>query len=709
MDNLIFRKPYDYYKPALNPVEDYIEQATNYFATKYNLSYTEARDCLIESLKKFKINNPIVRYKRKNEHEDMVNSEIPLTTYIKETKESKDIMAPSFTRYFHPKVRKSIQAIGIKKKIALRKVHKNKSFEYERTGDTVKFNFHNDTQAFCKIFNNGLSGSYGSKSTVLYNPSAHFTLTSMTRSVSGIGNGLSESMIGGNKYFLTPDNVLNYIACILTHGDINKVKEVCDKYNLHLPTAEEVLDSIVKVTRYYWRVPRIENYILETLKTLNGYQRAAFLYINDLWNIKNYNENFMREFIGTLAKPVESGSTDILGDLDNSIDGVNILAHHIYTMDLKGLEIDYKKMLEEKDDKVIKLASTAKNIKETFIRYKDFIDCFFLTNISPINIGYLKDMLRYDIVLSDTDSTCCSYDRWVEWYSGNVDVNNFNIGVSAAVMTITTQLIDHHINMFASNINTGERDKTVLAMKNEFLWPVFVNANVTKHYYATTYVREGNVFKKPKQEIKGVHLIASTVGEDISNQSKDMMDRITAEIVESGKISILKYVKEVADKERKLLEDFRNGEVYMFRKDSIKKAEAYKLEEDKSKYINHIMWEKVFADDYQNAPKPPYAIYTIPLTTSNKTKWGEFLEHLKEENHGMYIRLLKFCNEYDKSHIETFRGSKVNIDSKGIPKELIPFIDIKETIMQALRAYYYILETIGFYKKPGYLILEQGY
>lgn len=703
----IFRKEDKDYGPKLNPVQDYIEQATNFFSAKFNINYTEARDVVVRSLKNFDIKNPIVKYRKKNEHEDMLPAEVPLTKYIEEAKKSKDIIAPSFTRYFHPNVRKSIQAKAIDKKIAQRSYHKKEMFAAEKREDIIKFNFHSDTQLFCKIFNNGLSGAYASISTFLYNPSAHFTLTSMTRSVSGIGNGLSESLVSGNKYFLTPDSVLNYFACVLTHGRIEYVGKICTKYNLHLPTAEEVMESILRVTKYYWNFPRLENYILETLKSFTPTQRAAILYINDLWDIKNYNDSFVRKFIGKLAEAKTEGYSDVLTDLDGKIDGINILAHHIFASELKGMDVNYKALLEDNNPIVYKLASTAKNIKDTLIEYKDFIDCFFLTDISPINIGYLKTMLRQDIVLSDTDSTCCSYDRWVEWYSGNVDVTDPNIGIAAAVMTVSTQLIEHHIEMLASNINTGERKKTKLAMKNEFFWPVFVNANVTKHYYATTYIREGNVFKKPKQEIKGVHLIASTVGGDITAQSNEMMDRITEEIVTNGKISLLSYVKEVADKEMKLLDDFKNGMCYMFTRDSIKKAESYKQEESKSKYINHIFWNDVLGDDYGVAPIPPYSIYNIPLKIKNKTDWGTYTTWLKDFNHGMYFRLLTYCNKYSKESIRTLRLPKIIADKQGIPKEFMDIVDIKTTILQALKAYYFILETIGFYRKPGYLVSEQ--
>ena len=57
-------------------------------------------------------------------------------------------------------------------------------------------------------------------------------------------------------------------------------------------------------------------------------------------------------------------------------------------------------------------------------------------------------MLRDSIVLSDTDSTCGSYDKWVNWYYGEDVFHAESIGIAGAIMTINNQIMDHFIKVF---------------------------------------------------------------------------------------------------------------------------------------------------------------------------------------------------------------------------------------------------------------------
>lgn len=715
MNNLIFKRPKEGYKTYLNPVQDYIKQSTNFIAAKHKISKEEAEELVKQVLRNSKeltgktIKNPKIRFNVKNEVGDMEQAEVPLTKYIDSVKKDQDIIVPSFTVYSHPDKLRSLHADYLSTNIKLRSEDKHKAFKYEREGNTGMFLYYNTLQNSRKVKNNSLSGAYASPCTVLYNPSAHFTLTSITRCVSGIGNSLSEMLVGGNKYFKSPDTVISYISVVLSYVNFELVEKVISKYNLYLPTPKEVFDTIKSSSRWYWNSLRMENYIVHVLENLTPIQRAAVLYVNDLWNLKNFNDEFMRRFVGTLSKRVEEGSTNPLEDLNNEIDGVNVLAHHIYANDIRGKEVNYKELLEEGNDLVYKLASTAKNIKTTLHEYSDLLEAFYVTDILPINVAYLQDMVRYNIVLSDTDSTCCSYDKWVEWFFGSPRHDSEAIGVSASIMTLTTQLMDHHLKVFAKNMNTGIPKADYLQMKNEFYWSVFVTGNITKHYYASTLIKEGNVYKNPKLEKKGVHFISSTVGGDIVKKSEEMMNRIMDETIEGKKIDVVGLCKEIADIERTLIKDFFDGKNYMFKRDSIKGEKSYKQEADKSKFINHTFWMNVFSEQYGKPDNPPYIIYTMPLKVNNKTTWVEFLQEIEKKNPLMAQNMKIFCSKYNKEYIKTFRPPKVLIDAYGVPKELMEFIDIKKTVIQALRPFYYILETVGYYKKPDYLLSELNF
>lgn len=709
MDNNIFKRDIKDYTTSLNPVGDYIEQVSNLMMIEHKITKEKAVALVKEAIKHYGYKIPKIKYNKKNEKGDMEVTEDKLTTYIANVKKEGNLMSPSFTVYKHPHKQESIHAIYLKKNVKNRSQYKKRAYAEERNENMQLFRRFNTLQNSSKVKNNAVSGTYATTSTVLHNPSGHSTLTSTTRSVSGIGNAISELIVGGNKYFRTPESVPNYIAAILNHVDLDKLNKTMVKYDMHYPTPLEAFDVIVRTSRWYWRNEKAETYIMYLLERIDPLHRAAVVYVNDLWNIKNFNDAITRDLIGSLGKRVETGSTDPLFDLNNEIDGTNILAHHIYTYDIKGMEVNYNKLLEENNDIVYKIASTAKNIKEVLRKYKDFFEAFFITDILPTNIAYIRDMMRYNIVLSDTDSTCCSYDKWVKWYYGKYEHSSNGIGIAAAVMTITTQLMEHNLRVFSRNLNSGPLTDNYLQMKNEFFWTVFVPANVTKHYFASTLIKEGSVYRKPKLEKKGVHFISSTVGGDIVSRSENMMNKIMDDIVQGKEISILELCKEIADIEREILNDFNSGKTYMFTKDTIKEAKSYKNAPEDSKYINHMLWMDVFSEQFGIPNNPPYAVYRLPLSFSNKTGWLEFINHIEDKSPDIARKLMMFCSKYKKEAIKTLLVPKSIADGKGVPFVVKDFVDIKKIILQSLRSFYYILQTVGYYKKPDFMLMELGF
>lgn len=709
----IFKHDFKNYKTFLNPIEDYLDQNSLFFSRKYNIPIEKARELIKECVKEHGLKNPNITIKEKNPYGDMEITKTKLLNYIMNVKKEKNIIVPSFTVYLHPSIQKSIHSELLFENVAMRKQDKKLAFKYEREEDHEKAAFYNTNQKTRKVENNSLSGGYASSSTILYNPSAHFTLTSITRCVSGIGNALSESLVAGNKFFKEPRSVVNYIVTASTKINYDLVKEVVDKYKLTIPTPQEVFNYMKESWKMYWKNQHMENYILHLLGSLDKYCLAGVLYVNDLWSLKTYNEKLVRALINKLSFKVEGKKVDDpLKSLDGTLEGINELVHHIYAEEIKGKDIDYKKLLEDNDPLIYGLSATAQNIRDTLMKISDLIHAFYVTDILPINVAYIKDMFRKVIVLSDTDSTCCSYDKWVEWYFGRPLVDNKSLGVSATIMTIVTQVMDHNLRMLAKNMNTGEMgdNDNFLSMKNEFCWPVFVTANVTKHYFASTMIQEGNVFKENKLEKKGVHYISSTVGGDIVKETERVMWKIMDSVSENKDVSLVDLCSEVANFERRILKDFEERKCYMFRKDSIKPAKSYKQKPEESKYLNHMLWEEVFSSQYGQAGEPPYTIYTLPLKVDNVTDWVALVEHVKSKNPEMAQKLVMFVNKYKKDgKISTLRIPKLIADGQGIPGEFKEFVDVKTSIMQSLRPLYYVLETVGYFKKPEYMLSELNF
>lgn len=701
VDMYVFKKPNKEYLKPIDPLNDYIKQSKTFIS-----KFGKDPNILKKVLKNSNIKNPIVEFNHKDQNGDMFVDTMPLLGYIKDVQVNHELIVPSFTTYSHPSKYKSLHSEYIDINVKARAKDKKDLFYYTQIGDKEKAMFSDNMQLTRKIYNNSLSGAYASKSTIICNPSAHYTLTSITRCLSSIGNATTESIVAGNKIFITPESTINYITAIVSHLDYNYIKSVIEKYNMYIPTVDDVMDAIVRSTRWYWNIPNRLDFIRLFIGKLDGVERAMVLYHNDLYHIRKYNDKLIRDLLTAMAKRCHNYSTDYLKDIKDTQEGVMNHVHLVCNEELKGLSVNYEKLVTDNKELIDLLSSTAKNTAEVITKYKDFFYAFIVTDIAPVDIAYIKDMMRETIVLSDTDSTCGSYDEWVKWYFNSKDilVDNKAIGIASSIMLITTQVLDHYIKMFAGRMNVDENKMDLLKMKNEFYWHSFVTMNASKHYFADTAIKEGNVFAKTKDELKGVNLIASKIDLKYKKEADSIRDYVKECINTRTKIDLLSIIKRVKDIELEIIQRIKNGDEDVLSRDMIKEASAYKQDPDKSNYMHHYLWEDVFKDKYGDPGLPPYNVLLVPtILTSNKVI-EEYLSTL--DNQSIATKLKQFLNRYNKTSLGTFRPPVTLIKGKGLPEEMFNCIDFNRVVKANCNNMYMILESIGFYKPADSLISD---
>ncbi|MDQ6990758.1 MAG: hypothetical protein Q9M11_03400 [Mariprofundaceae bacterium] len=703
-----FKRELSEYRTDINPINNYMSQAVAFVANLKGVDTKEATKLVKKVIRDKGPKDPIVTYRNRLENGDREFTSSKLSEYINSVVRDDDILVPTFTVYSNPKKNKSLHAGFLKHNISRRNKHKAIAFEAYQNGDIDKHTKNDVLQKVMKIFNNSLSGSYASMSTALYNPSQHSTLTSMTRAVASIGNAVTESVVAGNRCLYSAEATINYITAVIDTVNSTKVAAVMSTYNIYYPTAVEVMDMLLYSTKRYWTNPKAEAAILTYLGRLDKYQLAAVMYVNDLHHMKKYNQELIRSFIGGLATKVIGGCNNPLKALQVDTEGVNNLVHHICMEDISGKKIRYKDLVTADPDTLMVLGATAENVYAVLAKYRLLIKTFFTTDILPMDVGNIKDCYRDVIVLSDTDSTCGSYDIWTDWYFGNNKFTPEAVAVSAAVMTINTQVIDHNIRVFAKNMNIAEESIGLLKMKNEYFWSAFVTANVSKHYYANTWIQEGNVYAKPKLELKGVHLIASAGNQSIvTDAHEDMRNLLTT--IEAGEVMDPKAILvKVADMERSLLKAIDSGDIAIFKLDKIKDADAYKLD-DKSKtpYFHHDIWTKVFADKYGDPGKPTYMTVKIPTVLKSRRLLSLHLDSIEDPD--IQSKLREILTSNGKDQLGTYRVPLTIAGGSGIPKEMIQAVDRHRLVLDNMNIYYIQLETMGLFRPQKLLFSEMGY
>lgn len=704
----IFYRDKSQYHNQLNPVRGYLEQLSSYIQVTRNVSKEEADIKAREVLKKhFKDKN--VRYFERQENGDREVKDTTLLQYINNNIKEKNVLVPTFTSYMNANKKKSMLSEFIFVNVRRRSVAKKAGQKAKAEGNLELADAKNNEQNMMKIYNNSLSGAFAQAACILYNPTAHSTLTSITRTITSLSNASNEKLIAGNRFYPRGTDVINNVIYISTYADVSSIRTVVDTFNLHIPTVEETVAVLKYSSDLYFRDDKFyQTKIIPYLQKLSGYHLAAICYIGDLYHIRKFNDGFMRTVINEMIQPAIAEDTDesVCKNIHSINENILNFVHHIFYSQAKGQGKDYDKMFASKSGLASSIYTTSKHVEDVLIKYKNFFNCFFMTDILPGNSFRLKNMRRRTVVLSDTDSTCFTLDEWVKWlYNGEFRIDDKSIATTGAVAFMAAQAIINQLAILSKGMNISDDHLNTLAMKNEFLWLVHVPAEVSKHYFAYTVIQEGNVFKEPDIEVKGVHLKNSAVPKFVISDAKDIMKYMLSTVAGNEKIKFNYILERIINLENNIRDSVYKGEPVYLKKSKIKNPEAYALEGIKSPYARHLLWKQVFAPKYGDIQDPPYDVIKIPTTITSKPALNAWIESIEDKN--LAARLVKWLEENCKKDLPTVYLNNTYVMGSGIPDEIMRIIDIKRIILDVTIQHRVILETLGVMLYSDKLVSEQ--
>ena len=683
------------YVRAVDPINQSVQQYAEFLHRMRGIPLEEAKTFVWNSIhnKAFpKAHDPKVEYLERGENGDRVRKETTLKGYIYDALANEELIAPTLTTYMNPKKKKSILVKYIDNNISKRKIAKKKMFVAKAIGNEEEAIYQNGMQNNMKTKNNSLSGLQVSPSTPLTNKTAHSTLTSTCRSTSGYGNANNEKFLSGNRHYWAYDIVLNNIVSIISNVDYVALGVVVSKYNVHIPTVEQVIACIDYSRKMYWNSSKGSKQIRDLVSKLSPLERAAFVYVGDLYHLKEHNEDLCRDILTGISTRKTTFDGDALAYVNKAPENYINLARSICPEEMKGKEKDYTKIAGTQD--LITLAGTVECITNTLNKYSDLIKALWVTECVPASVAYFPDSVRRNALTSDTDSTIFTVQDWSAWYYRKPFVKPGSPVAYAAVF-LAAATITHVLALMSANFGIEQTRIHQISMKNEFFFDVFTPTNVSKHYYARILVQEGIVFTAPEYEIKGVHLKNSNAPESINEMAHKMLHRILNTVADGKLIYIKEYLKEIGDLERDIYKSIRDGSTVYLRSAEIKDPESYKSEAEHSPYIHHVMWEDVWAAKYGAAPGIPYDAVRISVELDSRKKINAWLGAMEDKE--LATRMKTWVDKYSKDNISSLLIPKEVINGVGIPKELYQVMDLRKIVSDISKTFYLIMETLGFY------------
>lgn len=691
------------YKRQLNPFGQYLDDSSFFLSTMYNRPKEECLDFIKKNLSPdglFPFKDPRVKQTQKDNNNDSEVIVSTLSKYITSTISNNEVIAPTMTTYIPEKEKQAYLVDFTLNNIKNRSIAKKEMFKYEMLGDKVNYTIKKNDQNNQKISNNSISGASCVVSTPIYNKTMHSSLTSTCRVTSAYANSNNEKLLAGNRHYRNINIVLNDIVSICNHTDYTLLEKIMTKYNLHYPTTDETMDVVLKSSRqYYINRPR-EGEIKKFIDKLSPIQKAAFVYTSDFYHIRVFNNDFAYTLISKLSK-----KHSINNHLENHVDIINNAPETIYHLasqicknDTIGIDINIKENKESDLGKL--LATNVLEIYKVIDEYRDFFICFFRTTNMPVAVADFKDSIRHAVLMSDTDSTIFTVEEWIDWYFNDIPFSEEANGVFATMVFLSVSSLKHILAIMSANMGINPDRIHLIAMKNEYKFEVFVPTLNTKHYYALITYQEGNIYKNPKMEIKGVHLKSSNSPPFINRLAENMMEEICKKVIDREKISVKEYMNKIAEVEKTIVNHVHDGLGDFYRIQTIKEAEAYKGDDLESLYKHHIFWNSTFGKIYGTMPEPPYQTYKVNTNISNKTDMKNYLANL--ENRELAKDIEEFFKTQKSSYITTLYVPCDLFTNKAIPKEITDYVDTRKMLVDICHTLYYILETLGVFRINKY-------
>lgn len=691
-------------KRDFNYVETYIRDMALGLSKTENVTVEFAENFIREGIKMGTIHfhDPAVYALKREENADKHKYKTTMQGYLKEVQKNKHIMAPTFTSYLHPMVKKSELSTFTEYNVNDRNAKKAMIKVHTTAGRPIQAMMANNGQKNAKENNNSTSGAMVSKHNPIYNRSGHSTLTSVCRTCASTANANTERFTVGKRHFMDVNTVIHNILNVINNMDLEECRRVIEKYNLSYVTHEQFMKGIRRSTDLYWRSKKGMERIEELALKLTPLERTVYLYTGDFYHVRVYNEAFVRTFFDGFIHIPRNITVDNPDEIMKTVDeDMAMLTAILFNPELKTKDDKGKDLYLPTLAKGVKelptypfIAAGVVWINEHIEKYADFIRCFWRNDCFPMETGQMPEMVRTAVLGGDTDSTLFTVWSWVLWYTGELRDTYECISVAQVIIYLTSMMVKHYLAIVSGVMGVQKKRIHQMAMKNEFFFATFTTTRRTKHYFAMATACEGLVYQKPELEIKGVGLKNRKSPTEIIAKADAFMEWISETAFKEGSFEIMPKLREIAEMEYYIFSSIMKGSTDFLKQESIKDASIYK-EPMRSNWASYNLWEEVFAEKYGHVPSLPMQGVRVNLDLNTKTQVKTWIEHIEDRTIAD-----KLQNWLTKNNKAGFKSLILPIDivaMRGIPAEIRPIMNIRKIIFGLMETFYVILESLNFY------------
>lgn len=684
------------YKRDIDVVENYIRQNALYLQRMTGRSYEDCRAFIERSIGEggqFALKSPQTRFLLRTKNGDRKPTTTDFKRYLEVIQENELLVAPTLTTYLPVSKKRSLIGIYIGGNLKNRSAMKKRKFEEKMAGNKQASAFYDLLQSTFKIKNNSISGAHASPYQILYNKSSHSTLTSTCRTGTSYANANNEKFLMGNRHYWSAEITRSNILSVIDITDRKLFQKTMDEFNLHYPSAEEMMECIRRSTDLYWRIDSEMASLYELARNLEPLERAMFVYVGDLFHLAKHNPEFARQLLADFStkatEPVDNPG-EYIGQLN---DDAKALVSLLCEDNVKGKQL--ADLMEDRPEDYAIVGATAKHLLATLDKYELLIKGMWATLNLPPSVYKVPSLYRRCAIVSDTDSTIFTNQYWTEWFVGKVDFSKESYAIGYVTTYLTSQIVVHFLAVMSANMGVATPQIHQLTMKSEFYFPTLALTSMAKHYYSYIKAQEGNVFSEWDTEIKGVSLKNSNWPGEVADQLKEYMQYLMDRVIEHGQLGYDEILTPVYEMEKAILTDVDNGGYRYLTTSQIKGPDSYVDGVNAGPYQHHTLWQEVFAPKYGEADPPPYQSVKVSVLLEKPSQLKAWIENMEDRD--LAARLETWAKRVKKNGITTLRLPESILKVSGIPKEIVQVVDRRKLLFNTVSGFYLVLESMGLF------------
>lgn len=690
---MLLNSSYQFVKDR-KPLTGYKESQMDYLRRRYPGSTQEQREAYLNKVIKERMKSPIIKFREYEEEGRPVTKELPLHVFWTRVVKN-NIFTPSGSVYMRPEVKESRLRISIRKGIENRNKFKKIYLEQREAGNKREEEFYDNKQQSEKVANNSVIGSQNTLYSATSSRPNFNSVTSVSRMCVKQGYTFSERFMAANILLLSEDDVITYCQQHLIHAD-PRYKEILSRYNLTIPSVEDVVQYFMTNLRKYKYRPNIE-IVKDYISYLEDEERAFVYYAGCLINLCQKNDQVMRDMFDEILNFENISYDDI--DLKNGPKYDKALVNMLLVTEHEdfGYHPETKKKLTLADaitlnpDGAKKFTAKVRHVTSVYAKHQDFFKVLITQNVTTLNLHRSEQMGREVVPISDTDSNVFTTQNFVGWYCDGKMFSRKAEQSSSQVVYLVTKSVRHFLGFLCRGGQVAPEDTLNIEMKNEFSIPVMVMSLIAKHYIMWSDNQEGKVLPEIRLDLKGVQLRNSAVPKFIRDRFKKYLDTFYTTLTQHGDIDRNDLLKDPADLETFLYKKLSSGDATMLPNTSINNKEDYKIP-SASSYYYYELWQHVFAPVFGDMPIPGKG-YKVYLHNGKRfTKTPRLMKIIEDYDPQMYKRLVSYLAETEKKDLAYFIIPQF---FDKTPDLFLKLMDMRRTINDNMRSYYVFLESLG--------------